>query len=290
MIDLKKLIEAGVHFGHKQSRWHPKMAPYIWGTRDNIHLIDVSKTAYQLEKAAQFLESVVSEGKCILWVGTKKAAQEHVANIAQKLGYPSVTHRWIGGTLTNHSQVKKSITKLLHLEDVVSKSEQSHYTKKELVTMQKAVDRLKKNVGSIKNITWPIGAVVLVDIKKEATALREALSENIPVVGFVDTNCDPSGVTYVIPANDDASGAIELLLSYFVEPIERGQQEAKKEAKEKKKPEMSAAEEAVSFTEEEIEEDEETGTGEKRVMVKKMKTKEPVKPKKGPHQIRPLKK
>lgn len=227
MIDLKKLVEAGVHFGHKTSRWHPKMAPYIWGFRNNIHLIDVSKTAMQLEKAAQFLEQTAAEGKAVLWIGTKKAAQDIVATAGQGLSYPYVIHRWIGGLLTNFSQVKKSITKLLHLEDIIKKSDQLHYTKKELVTLQKTTDRLRKNIGSVRGIAWPIGAVVVVDVKKEQTALREAATMGIPVVGFVDTNSDPSLVDYVVPTNDDAPKAIQIIMDYLVEAVKRGQQKAK---------------------------------------------------------------
>ena len=259
MIDFRKLVEAGVHFGHKMSRWHPKMASYIWGFRDNIHLIDVSKTARELEKAAQFLESVAADGKSIMWVGTKKAAQKSVVDVANRLDYPCVTHRWIGGTLTNYSQVKKSVTKLLHLEDIVKKSEGMHYTKKEFVVMQKAIDRLTKNVGRIANMSWPIGAVVLVDVKKEATALREAVHMDIPVVGLVDTNSDPSLVDYVIPCNDDAPKSINLILDYLAQAAEKGKQKAEKKSEEKKakqeeakaakaesdKPEVKVAEKAT---------------------------------------------
>lgn len=222
MIDFKKLIQAGVHFGHKTSRWNPRMSPFIWGFKNNIHLIDVSKTAYQLEKAAQFLESVAASGATVLWVGTKKVAQNIVANSAQNATSPYVTHRWIGGTLTNYPQVKKSLTKLLHYEDIIAKSEQFPYTKKELVSIQKNIERLHKNVGSIRNLTLPVGAVVLVDVKKEQTALREAKAQGIPVVALVDTNSDPSLVDYVIPSNDDAPKAIQVILDYLADAVKKG--------------------------------------------------------------------
>ena len=226
MVNLKSLIEAGVHFGHQTSRWCPKMAPYIWGSKNDVHLIDVSKTAYQLEKAARFLEKMVMEGKSIMWIGTKKPAQAIIKSAAQEVRSPYVVHRWIGGTLTNYSQVKKSITKLLHYEDVIAKSEQSHYTKKELLLFQKKAYRLKENVGGIKGFAWPIGALVLVDVRKEQSALKEAVSLGIPVVALVDTNSDPSMVDYVIPANDDAPKSIKVVIDYLVEVVRNAQQKS----------------------------------------------------------------
>jgi small subunit ribosomal protein S2 len=284
MIDFKKLVEAGVHFGHKKSRWNPQMAPYIWGIRNNTHLIDISKTAYQLEKAAKFLQGLASEGKTILWIGTKKAAQGAIAQAAQRLGYPFVTHRWIGGTLTNHIQVKKSITKLLHLEDVVEKADRLLYTKKELGTLQKNVDRLRKNVGNIRNITWPIGAIVLVDVKKEQTALREAAAMSIPVVGLVDTNSDPALVDYVIPANDDAPKSIAVIIDYLADAVEKGKQEStQKPKKEVATPEVDTQVE-IQLTEDEEEEKPALIKTDKKdkAPVKKMKIKEveAIKPKK----------
>src|SRR3989304_10574962 len=175
MIDIKELIKAGVHFGHQTSRWCPKMEPYIWGFRRGVHLIDVSKTAHQLEKAAQFLENVASQNKPIFWVGTKKSASKSIEEAGKRLNMPNVTNRWIGGSLTNYAQVKKAVTKLIYFEDILSKSSELPYTKKELNTFQKMVDRLRKNVGGITSLAWPIGAVVIVDVKKEQTALKEAI-------------------------------------------------------------------------------------------------------------------
>lgn len=225
MIDLKKLVKAGVHFGHQTARWNPKMAFYIWGSRSGVHLIDVSKTAHQLEKAAKFLESVAADGKQIMWVGTKKQAQGTVAKVAA-INMPYVTHRWIGGTLTNSSQVRKSITRLLHFEDIVAKSTDSHYKKKEIGTFQKIVDRLQKNIGGIRTLRWPVGAVVLVDVRKEQTALREAHAMGIPVVALVDTNSDPSCVDYVIPANDDSPKSIQVIIEHLIEATQRGTAQA----------------------------------------------------------------
>jgi small subunit ribosomal protein S2 len=228
---IKKLVEAGVHFGHLVSRWCPKMEPYIWGQRNKIHLIDVSKTARQIDKAATFLESVAASGKQILWIGTKKAAQDVVAKSAQVVGMPFVNHRWIGGTLSNHSQVKKSVTRLVYHEDVIEKSAKvPHYTKKELNVFQKIVDRLEKNVGGIRNLRWPLGAVIIVYVKEEAAALKEAAAMGIPVVALVDTNSDPSLVDYVIPGNDDAARSIGLVMDYLVQAVQAGIEKYKKEA------------------------------------------------------------
>ncbi len=236
MIDFKSLIKAGVHFGHQKSRWFPKMAPYIWGFKNDVHLIDVSKTAGQLEKATLFLEGIAAEGKSILWIGTKKPAQNTILTTAMRLNMPYVYHRWIGGTLSNYSQVKKSVTRLLHYEDIIAKSEKyPHYTKKELNTFQKIVDRLKKNVGGIRNLTWPVGAIVIVDIRKEQSALKEAAAVGIPVVALVDTNSDPTLVDYVIPGNDDAPRAIKIIIDYLSEAVQRGQEKAQQKVVEQKK-------------------------------------------------------
>ncbi len=219
----ESLIKSGIHWGHQKSRRNPKMDPYIWGTKNGVSLIDISKTAHQLERAAKFLESVAAEGKQILWVGTKKPAQDVVHAVASSLKMPYVTHRWIGGSLSNYSQVTKSRTKLLHFEDVLAKAEKyPHYTKKELNVIQKSVDRLNKNVGGIRNLHWPLGAIVLVDILKERSALKEAASMGVPVVALVDTNADPSLVDFVIPGNDDAPKAIKIVVDYLAEGARKG--------------------------------------------------------------------
>lgn len=226
MIDFRKLVEHGVHFGHQTSRWNPRMQPYIWGHRNGIHLIDVSKTAHQLEQAAKFLHDITAEGKTVLWVGTKKPAAATIEAAGKRVNMPYVRTRWVGGTLTNHSQVKKSVTRLLHFEDVLAKSVEAadkyHYTKKELNTFQKLIQRLEKGVGGIRNLRWPLGAVVVVDVKKECTAIKEAKFAGIPVVAMVDTNCDPSDVDFVIPANDDSPRSIEFIINFLAEAVEEG--------------------------------------------------------------------
>jgi small subunit ribosomal protein S2 len=222
VIDFKDLIKAGLHFGHQTARWNPKMDRYIWGHRNGIHLIDVAKTATQLERAAQFLESVAAQGQQILFVGTKKPAQQAILLSAKAVNMPCVNERWVGGTLTNFPQVKKSVTKLLHLEDVLSRATSFNYTKKELSIFQKMAGRLQENVGGIRTLKWPIGALVLIDVKKELTALKEAIVAKVPVVALVDTNCDPSLVDYVIPGNDDSPKAVTFVLDYLSQAVQRG--------------------------------------------------------------------
>src|SRR5579863_7707415 len=227
-----ELIKAGVHFGHQKSRWCPKMEQYIWGYKNKVHLIDVSKTAFQLDKAEKLLESIAAEGKTILWVGTKKAASTPIKDAATKLNMPYVNHRWLGGTLLNFSQVKKSLTRLLHYEDVLAKSESNpFYTKKELNLYRKTADKLEKTVGGIRKLALPIGAIVVVDVTKEQSAVKEAVLMGIPVVGIVDTNADPSLIDYVIPANDDSPQSINLILGYLADAVARGKETAVKNTK-----------------------------------------------------------
>lgn len=239
MIDFRALVKAGVHFGHQSSRWCPRMAPYIWGQKNSVHLINVAKTAHQLEKAAKFLEAVVGEGKTVMWVGTKKPAQNIMKEAAGSVSMPYVTHRWIGGTLTNNSQVKKSVTKYLHLKDVISKTDRGHYTKKEFNVFRKSVERLEKNIGGIVKLNWPVGALVVVDVRKEASAIKEAVCMNIPVIALVDTNSDPLGIDHVIPANDDSPKSIKILVDYLAEAAQRGVEVAKaKKAEEEAEAEL----------------------------------------------------
>jgi small subunit ribosomal protein S2 len=237
------------------------MEPYIWGFKNKVHLIDVSKTAQQLEKAARFLEGVCAEGKTVLWVGTKKSAQEVVKAVADQVGMPYVNHRWVGGTLSNHSQVKKSVTKLLHHEDIIERADQFPlYTKKDLSIFQKCVDRLLKSIGGIRHMTWPVAAVVLVDVSKERSALKEAAAMGIPVIGLVDTNSDPSLVDYVIPANDDAASSIKIILDYLGAAANAGKAKAAQEIKDQKAAQAATAQarvEELPTTPLNLEEDEE---------------------------------
>lgn len=261
-ISLNELVEAGVHYGHQTSRWSPRMAPYIWGKKNKVHLIDVSKTAFQLEKAAKFLEDIVAEGKQVLWVGTKRSAQEVINQIGSRTDMPSVTHRWIGGTLSNFGQVKKSVTRLLHYKDILSKSQSANfYTKKELNVFQKVVNRLEQSVGGIQKLAWPVGAVVLVDVDKEQSALKEAARMGIPVVALVDTNADPSLVDFVIPANDDSSRSITIIFNYLADAVAAGKKKAtelEKEVAKKKVEKKEAAPQDVVVVEAEVEEEDVT--------------------------------
>lgn len=221
-VDLKDLLKAGVHFGHKTSRWSPKMRPFIWGSKNKVHLIDIAKTRFLLERSGKFLKDVASHGKSILFVGTKKAAQKTVKDIATRLNQPYVTNRWIGGTLTNFDQVKKAITKLLHFQDIL-KRPTDRYKKKELSMIQKEIERLEKNIGGILNLSFPPGAIVLVDAKKENSAVKEAINANVPIVSMVDTNTNPADINFVIPANDDSPRSISFVLEYLATMIEAGQ-------------------------------------------------------------------
>ncbi len=227
MVDMKQLIDAGVHFGHKTSRWSPKMAGYIWGSRNGVHLIDVSKTAFLLQKAGERLFELAKNGGQILLVGTKKSAKESIKKAATELGMPSVVDRWIGGTLTNSEQVKKAVTRLLHLRDVMSKGD-VHVGKKELSMLTKEIARLERNVGGIIDLSYPPAALVIVDAKKEYSAIREASYIGIPVIGLVDTNTNPEGVTCVIPGNDDSPRAVACIVAYLAEQIAKGKAEYEK--------------------------------------------------------------
>lgn len=247
MIDFKRLIEAGLHFGHQTSRWCPNMEPYIWGHRGGVHLIDISKTAFALQKAASFLELVVARGETVLWVGTKKPAKDAIVAAGLATHMPYVNYRWVGGTITNYQQVKKAVTKLLHYEDVLEKStrENSNYTKKEIARIQKLAERLRRSIGGLKTLTMPIGAVVVIDVRKENTALLEAIAAHIPVVGLVDTNSDPSMVEYVIPGNDDSVKGIEFILAYLSESVKKGLEkraEISKKAKEAREEKIAKVE------------------------------------------------
>lgn len=236
MRDLKELfgelVKAGVHFGHQKSRWCPKMKQYIWGQKNKVHLINIAQTAKGIEAAEKFLESVAAEGKTVLWVGTKKAATKTIEDTGTRLGQAFVNHRWLGGTLLNWSQVKKSLTRLLHYEDILAKSESNpFYTKKELNLYKKTAEKLEKTVGGIRKLALPVGAIVIVDVSKEQSAVKEAVLMGVPVVALVDTNSDPSLVDYVIPANDDSPQSISLILGYLADAVARGKDIATKSAK-----------------------------------------------------------
>jgi small subunit ribosomal protein S2 len=222
-VDIKALLEAGVHFGHKTSRWHPKMAPYIHSKRQDSHIIDLTKTVEGLEKALPFLTKVAASGKQVLFVGTKKQAKDIVRVAAEKAGQPYVTERWVGGMLTNVDTVTQQIKKLKDLEKrMVTGELEKRYNKLEVQRFQEEIDELNVKYGGIKDLTGKLGAVVVVDVITDANAIKEAKTLGVPVVGIVDTNADPSLVDYVVPGNDDAIKGIQLLLDYFTAAVAEG--------------------------------------------------------------------
>lgn len=243
-IDLQGMLKAGMHFGHKTSRWSPKMRPFIWGAKNKIHLIDISKTALLLERTGMVLKELASQGGQFLFVGTKKPAQALIKDISTSLSMPYVINRWVGGTLSNFDQVKKAITRLLHLRDVMKKPS-ALYKKKELAMIQKDIARLEKNIGGILELEYPPAALIVVDAKKEHSAVKEASRLGIPVIAMVDTNTDPDGITLVIPSNDDSPKAIAFVLEYLQKHIKEGIELFADKKKAEMEARRAAAEEAA---------------------------------------------
>lgn len=231
-VDIKALLEAGVHFGHKTSRWHPKMAKYIHSKRQESHIIDLTKTVEGLEAALPVITKVATSGKQILFVGTKKQAKDIVKAAAEQAGQPYVTERWIGGMLTNVTTVTAQIKKLKDLERRMAAGDlEKRYNKLEVQRFQEEIDELNLKYGGIKDLNGKPGLVVVFDVIADANAVREAKKIGIPVVGIVDTNADPDTVDYVIPANDDAIKGLQLLLDYVVAAVAEGAGAVKKEEK-----------------------------------------------------------
>jgi small subunit ribosomal protein S2 len=226
---IELLFEAGVQYGHRTKCWCPKMKPFIWGEKDGIYLINVALTDIQLSKAEEKLESIAASGLPILWVGTKKVARNIVTKHAIACDSPYFSNRWIGGSLTNYHEVKKAVKNMLFNEEILQKSDRSFHTKKELNVLGKKIDRAKKTVSGIEKLTWPIGALVIVDAQKDRVAINEAYRMGIPVISLVDTNCDPEGISIVIPANDDLEKSIDILLKYLSDSIVRGKEKYLKE-------------------------------------------------------------
>lgn len=222
-VDIKALLEAGVHFGHKTSRWHPKMAPYIHSKRQDSHIIDLTKTVEGLEVALPFITKVAASGKQVLFVGTKKQAKDIVKEAAEKAGQPFVTERWVGGMLTNVGTMTQQIKKLKDLEKRMASGDlEKRYNKLEVQRFQEEIDELNKKYGGIKNLNGKPGVVIVMDIIADANAVKEAKNLGVPVVALVDTNANPSDIDYVIPANDDAIKGIQLMLDYFVAAVAEG--------------------------------------------------------------------
>ena len=222
-VDMKALLEAGAHFGHKTSRWHPKMAPYIHSKRQNAHIINLEKTVEGLEKALPKITEITKSGKKILFVGTKKQMKEIVKAAAESVDMPYVTVRWVGGTLTNVETVNRQIKKLQDLERRMASGElENRYSKLEVQRFQEEIDFLNERYGGIKDMTVQPAAVIVVDAVEDQNAIKEANILGIPVFAITDTNVDPSNINFVIPANDDSIKATKLILDYFVEAIKEG--------------------------------------------------------------------
>ncbi|MEN6357026.1 MAG: 30S ribosomal protein S2 [Armatimonadota bacterium] len=261
-ITMKELLEAGVHFGHRTHRWNPKMKRYIYGGRNGIYIIDLHQTLKLFEDARKFIQDVAAEGKTILFVGTKKQAQEAVESAAKQCGMYYVNQRWLGGMLTNYRTIQTRIARLRELEKMEADGIFEQLTKKEAAKLREQRDKLERFLGGIKDMPKLPGAIYIVDLKKERIALLEARKLDIPVVAIVDTNCDPDEVDYVIPGNDDAIRAIKLISSKLAEAIvEVKPIEEEAEAVEE------AAPEAGAEAEEGAEKEEAASEGEEKVFI-----------------------
>ena len=224
VVAMKQLLEAGVHFGHQTRRWDPRMAEYIFQARNGIHIIDLQKTSKKLDEAYEFIRSQAEEGKNILFVGTKKQAQECVKEAAEKCGMFYINERWLGGTLTNFPTIRTRVERLTELERMEEDGTFDILPKKEVALLRKEMDKLNKNLGGIKEMTEIPDVMFIVDPKKEHIAILEAKKLNIPVVGLIDTNCNPNDVDYVIPGNDDAIRAVKLMTDVMANAVIEGRQ------------------------------------------------------------------
>ena len=252
VVAMKQLLEAGVHFGHQTRRWDPKMAEYIFQARNGIHIIDLQKTSKKLDEAYAFIKEQAEEGKTILFVGTKKQAQECVKEAALKCGMFYVDQRWLGGMLTNFGTIQKRIQRLKDLEKMQEDGTFEVLPKKEVILLKKEMEKLERNLGGIKEMNELPGVIFLVDPKKERIAILEAKKLGIPVVGLVDTNCNPEEVDYAIPGNDDAIRAVKLIADVMANAVIEGRQGESFEAEEQPvdSEEATSIEEVVEKVEE----------------------------------------
>ena len=221
-VSMKELLEAGVHFGHQTKRWNPKMKDFIFGERNGIYIIDLQKTHRLLQDALQYAQDLAAQGRTILFVGTKRQAQEAVAEEAQRAGMPYVNERWLGGLLTNFVTIRKSLDRLRELESMSTDGRHERLTKKEVAQLEKERIKIEKNLKGIKGMKNVPDAVFVIDTRKESIAVQEARKLKIPVIGIVDTNCDPDEVDHVIPGNDDALRAIKLFAGRIADAVLAG--------------------------------------------------------------------
>ncbi len=255
VVSMKQLLEAGVHFGHQTRRWNPKMAKYIFTERNGIYIIDLQKTVKKVEEAYNFVREVAASGAPILFVGTKKQAQTAVKEEAQRCNMFYVNERWLGGMLTNFRTIQTRVARLKELEKMFEDGTVEQYPKKEVILMQRELEKLQKNLGGIKDMKKIPGVIVVIDSKKEEIAVKEARKLNIPVVATVDTNCDPDVIEFPIPANDDAIRAVRLLAGKMADAVLEGRQGQQEESSEEEK---EVAEDKEVEEDSEVEESKET--------------------------------
>ena len=266
VISMKQLLEAGVHFGHQTRRWNPKMSTYIFTERNGIYIIDLQKTVKKVEEAYEFIRSVVSEGKNILFVGTKKQAQETIKEEAERCGMFFINERWLGGTLTNYHTIQKRIQRLKELEEMETNGIFSVLPKKEVASLMGEREKLQRFLGGIKEMSGLPGALFIIDPRKEHIAVAEAKRLGIPIVAIVDTNCDPDEVDYVIPGNDDAIRAVKLLTSKIADAVlEANQGQVANEVYETEKAEEIEKPEEIKKPEQAAEEKQEEAAEQKTV-------------------------
>jgi len=219
---IKQLLEAGAHFGHQTGRWNPRMKQYIFTKRNGIHIIDLEQTAVMLDKACDFIRDIITEGKTVLFVGTKKQAQESVEEEARRCEMYYVNQRWLGGMLTNFSTIQARIDQLVRMEDQHSRGEFGRLTKKEILKISEKIEKMNRQMGGFKEMTTLPGTIFIIDPTKERIAIAEAQRMGVPIVAIVDTNCNPEDVDYPIPANDDAIRAIKLICNKIAEAVIEG--------------------------------------------------------------------
>ncbi len=277
-LEYKTLLDAGLHFGHLKRKWNPNMSPYIFMERNGIHIIDLNKTAAKMEEAAQAIKQIAKSGKKILFVATKKQAKELVAEHVKSVNMPYVTERWPGGMLTNFATIRKAVRKMASIDKMSKDGTFDKLSKKERLQISRERAKLEKQLGSIADLNRLPAALFVVDISKEYIAVREAKKLNIPTFAIVDTNSDPTTVDFAIPANDDASKSIDVIIKYMVDAIQEGLEERKmdKEKQKEEKKEEEAAQELIDKSKSEVlkqyeDEEDEKANADKKARARKRK-------------------